>query len=539
MKRTLLSLVAVLAAAITFAQTELLTNGGFEKWTGGQPDGWKSASTASSATLSQSNEAHSGSFAVLVGGATSNKRLASAEMKLKAGTYTFSIYMKAETADGATARIGYVPIVDGKVGSYSYSSTEKGANAPDTISNEWFKKTFTFKLDVKATVCLVVMNSKNYASKNVIVDDASLTTEDGGLDDEGGGGGGGDDDPTAGAITISEAQAAASGTTCKVVGTVVAICKNGAVLGDDSGYIYYYKQSLSDLAIGDKVVLSGSTSEYGGFKQFTAAATVTKLGTETVTYPTPAELSLDAWLTQPAIQYVKLQGVLTISGNYYNLAVEGQEAVGSIVYPINSLTENLTSGSTVTVYGFVVYKSGSSTTYVNIVATKIDIDNMVVGKDIRNTPETAYTVTKARQLITEGEGLDYKVYVKGTVKGKPAIDTSFGNATYWIAGEAPTDGGKADTLEVYRGLYMNEEKFINEEALKEGDEVIVYGQLTDYQGTYEFTQGNFLYSINGATDKPQEKPVVTFADITIAEAAAWVVGKTSGIVYDNNKRLVL
>ncbi|MCR4921378.1 MAG: hypothetical protein K5945_06675, partial [Bacteroidaceae bacterium] len=47
------------------------------------------------------------------------------------------------------------------------------------------------------------------------------------------------------------------------------------------------------------------------------------------------------------------------------------------------------------------------------------------------------------------------------------------------------------------------------------------------------------YSINGATDKPQEKPVVTFADITIAEAAAWVVGKTSGIVYDNNKRLVL
>jgi RPA family protein len=169
---------------------------------------------------------------------------------------------------------------------------------------------------------------------------------------------------------------------------------------------------------------------------------------------------------------------------------------------------------------------------VNLVATKIDIDNLVIGKDISNTPETAYTVAQARTLIAEGEGLDHKVYVKGTVKGTPAIDTGFGNATYWI-----TDG--KDTLEVYRGLYLKEEKFVNTEALKAGDEVIVYGQLVDYNGTYEFTQGNYLYSINGSTDKPQDKPVVTFTDVTIAEAVEWIGGVTNAIKYDYNKTLKL
>lgn len=40
--------------------TELLTNGGFENWADGYPTGWKSVSTASSATLEQSTDKRSG-----------------------------------------------------------------------------------------------------------------------------------------------------------------------------------------------------------------------------------------------------------------------------------------------------------------------------------------------------------------------------------------------------------------------------------------------------------------------------------------------
>ena len=53
--------------------------------------------------------------------------------------------------------------------------------------------------------------------------------------------------------------------------------------------------------------------------------------------------------------------------------------------------------------------------------------------DITNTPETAYTVAEAKELITAGEGLDADVYVKGIITAIDEIDTGdYGNATYYI-----------------------------------------------------------------------------------------------------------
>ncbi|MCI1732188.1 MAG: hypothetical protein LKM34_07425 [Prevotella sp.] len=88
------------------------TNGDFETWADGLPTNWKSASTASSATLTQSTDAHGGKYSVLVAGSTSsNKRLGYAEMTLAAGTYTMKFYAKAATAGGGAVAPGYVPIV--------------------------------------------------------------------------------------------------------------------------------------------------------------------------------------------------------------------------------------------------------------------------------------------------------------------------------------------------------------------------------------------------------------------------------------------
>ncbi len=150
-----------------------LTNGDFETWADGLPTGWKSASTASSATLSQSTDAHGGKFSVNVNGnESSNKRLACQEITLAAGTYTFSFYAKATTADAAQVRPGYVPITDGSAGSYSYGDYANINN------NGWTQVTYEFTLSAESTVCLVVMNPKksNYsAGKDVLVDDATLT----------------------------------------------------------------------------------------------------------------------------------------------------------------------------------------------------------------------------------------------------------------------------------------------------------------------------------------------------------------------------
>ena len=149
-----------------------LTNGDFETWANGQPTGWKSASTASSATLEQSTDAHSGSYACIVkGDEGNNKRLASQEIKLAAGTYNLSFWVKPTTSDVAQVRPGYVPVADGKAGSYAYGDYA-------TLSAGWQQISYEFTLSAETTVCLVVMNPKksNYSSgKDVIVDDATLT----------------------------------------------------------------------------------------------------------------------------------------------------------------------------------------------------------------------------------------------------------------------------------------------------------------------------------------------------------------------------
>lgn len=116
--------------------------------------------------------------------------------------------------------------------------------------------------------------------------------------------------------------------------------------------------------------------------------------------------------------------------------------------------------------------------------------------DISNTPETAYTVAKAIELINAGEGLDTKVYVKGTVSTIKEISTSYGNATYNLS----DDGTTTNELVVYRGYYLGGEKFTTGDELEVGDEVVVYGKLVLYGGnTPEVNSGSSIYSINGTT----------------------------------------
>lgn len=116
--------------------------------------------------------------------------------------------------------------------------------------------------------------------------------------------------------------------------------------------------------------------------------------------------------------------------------------------------------------------------------------------DITNTPESAYTVAKALELIEAGEGLSEKVYVKGKISKVKSVDTGkYGNAEYSIS----DDGTDNNSLIVYRGYYVNGEKFTSADQIKVGDEVIVYGKLVNYNGTKEFTSGNQIYSINGIT----------------------------------------
>ena len=177
-----LSFIAVMALVYgtMSAQTELLENGGFETWKDGVATNWQSSNSASSAKVSQSTDARTGEFAVLVKGETkSNKRLAYKELGLKAGTYKMSFYAK-----GGQVKPGYAISVNGSIdgqNGYKYGSYA------DLSATEWTLVEHEFTLEAPTTVNIVVMNPKDnnkkgYKATDAIIDDFSLTTTDGGID---------------------------------------------------------------------------------------------------------------------------------------------------------------------------------------------------------------------------------------------------------------------------------------------------------------------------------------------------------------------
>ena len=156
--------------------------------------------------------------------------------------------------------------------------------------------------------------------------------------------------------------------------------------------------------------------------------------------------------------------------------------------------------------------------------------------DITNTPETAYTVAKANDLITAGQGLDTKVYVIGTITKIKEVSTSYGNATYWIG-----DGTEysSNDLEIFRGYYLEGDRFTAEDQIKVGDKVVVYGKLVDYNGTKEMTTGSSIYSLNGVTTGISDVKAQTITNGVIYNLAGQRMSKLSkGINIVNGKKII-
>ena len=184
--------------------------------------------------------------------------------------------------------------------------------------------------------------------------------------------------------------------------------------------------------------------------------------------------------------------------------------------------EQLNLGDEVIVYGQLSVYAGEHQVAQNNVIYSINgkTEPEKPAVDISNTPETAYTVAKANELIAAGEGLDTEVYVKGKITNVEEVSTQFGNATYYINDTEDTEG----QLCVFRGYFLNGDKFTSEDQIKVGDEVIVYGKLTNHNGKYEIDTGNKIYSLNGKTEI---EPTV---DISNTPETAYTVAKANELI---------
>lgn len=146
-------------------------NGGFENWTDSKPTNWNTNS-AGNASLTKSEDAHSGKYSVQVAGASNaNKRLGYKEMSLKAGKYTIRFYAKAATATGAAVCPGHVAVNNGTVDSQNYNYTKQYVNISNT---EWTLVEQEITIEKDGTYSIVIMNAKKPGAA-VLIDDFTFS----------------------------------------------------------------------------------------------------------------------------------------------------------------------------------------------------------------------------------------------------------------------------------------------------------------------------------------------------------------------------
>jgi len=195
--------------------------------------------------------------------------------------------------------------------------------------------------------------------------------------------------------------------------------------------------------------------------------------------------------------------------NHYKIA-DGKQAAGTVY------TLKVTSNHNTQISKILVWKKGT--------APKDDEP----GDDDQNPSSTAekpMTVANAQALLATlaANVKTDEVYVKGKISKIDEVSTNFGNATFYISDDGKEDG----QLEVYRCVFLEKASFTSAEQIKVGDEVIICGQLVNYRSTKaaetdpvtpEFTQGCYIYSLNGKTKDGEGSQEQDATEINVAKA---------------------
>lgn len=152
------------------------------------------------------------------------------------------------------------------------------------------------------------------------------------------------------------------------------------------------------------------------------------------------------------------------------------------------------------------------------------------------TAADPFNVAGAVKYIEDGGSESELKYVKGKVVSveQGSFDATYGSLKYYIS----DDGTPTNQFYVYNGYAgPNRTKFSGEDALKQGDEVVICGNLVVYSGTKEFQTGNYIVSLNGeggttTPDTPTTGKGSESDPYTVAEAIAAIkAGAPTSEVY--------
>ena len=156
------------------------------------------------------------------------------------------------------------------------------------------------------------------------------------------------------------------------------------------------------------------------------------------------------------------------------------------------------------------------------------------GYGILENPFTACMANVFAGNLEQGETTTEDYYVKGKIADiKYTFSEQYGTATFFIS----RDGSNDYTFQAYSVYYLENKPWVEGNTqIKVGDEVIICGKLTNYNGTPETASKKaYIYSLNGVTknemgEKPEEIKSVTIAEFNAAAESSSVWYQLTGIV---------
>ena len=278
-----------------------------------------------------------------------------------------------------------------------------------------------------------------------------------------------------------------------------------------------------EMTLSSEMSITDFSADFGGFNG-TAGSVTLKVGTTTVAtgslsagtdvtvggHLTNAQDGTTLTVTVTGIS----KGVKAYSISYTVAAKGGTDPSAPTVTSIDILTpptkDTYYSEETIDLTGIIVKATLSDNSEENPVdisklsasaiakaADKLNVEQPITvtyggQSDTYNITLIPYTPVGAAALIPNVNNTKNDIYTEGIVTRKLESDWNpeYGNILYWIS----EDGTTTDELEVYRGKDLGNVKFENFDDLKEGDKVIVYGNLKNYSGTKEYLQNNYLIS---------------------------------------------
>ena len=197
----------------------------------------------------------------------------------------------------------------------------------------------------------------------------------------------------------------------------------------------------------------------------------------------------------------------------FNTDIYQGTTAGTLTATVKDNDDNTVSGATVTWSssntGVATIDANGAVTLVAVGTTTITASYAGVEDEYRpsegtyeltvvnedpNAPGTLnnpYTVAQARAAIDAGTGTQ-GVYATGIVCTASSNLYQNKYLSYYISADGSTE---SDQLEAYNGLGINGANFTSVDDVQVGDVVVIYGNLTKFNSTYEFAANNQLVSL--------------------------------------------